>query len=243
MAGGLMKFSDLIQKLLARRSTGKPEKLAPDAGVHLPAQTPLIAAPADTLHQARQAAFDADRDVDEVSRAHLAILMASPARYRIAHLSDPELTPADRAELANSVRSALPVSLPLTFARWRPSGLLRRLRLVFGYKSFVALVVLVACAVLSTLAWRNTGTRIVGSDTNWSVDWSLPDGSLLHGIWKATYPAIAMQPRSGKVILRYWMNGRGYATTEVDERWLLNHSFTYIVAPIGATDAASPVNR
>jgi hypothetical protein len=245
----MMNLIDLVQKLLARLSGGKPKRLAPpaprapDAGGRPTAQIPLSAAPADALRQAQQDALHAERDVAQVSRAHLATLMASPPRHRMAHLTDPELTPADRTELANSVRSALPVSFRLKFPQWRPTGLVRGLRLACGYKSIVALVVLVACAVPGALAWHNTGMRIVGSDATWIVDWRLPDGTVLHGVWNAGMPAVAMQAHNGTVVLRHWLNGRGYATTEVDERWLPDHSFTYVVTPIGTTGTASPANR
>ena len=161
----------------------------------------------------------------------------------MAHLNDPELVPADRTELANSVRSALPVSFRLKFPRWRPAGLVWRLRVACGYKCIVALVALVACAVPGTLAWRNTGTRIVGSDATWIVDWHLPDGTILHGAWNARATAVAMQAQNGTVVLRHWLKGRGYATTEVDERWLLDHSFIYVVTPTGTTGITSPLNR
>lgn len=245
----MRKLFDLVQKLLTRRSTGKPKRPAPparrtpDAGGQPTAQIPLSAAPADALRQARLDALNAEQDVSRVSRAHLATLMASPPRHRMAHLTDPELTPADRTELANSVRSALPVSFRLKFPRWRPTGLFRGLRLACGYKCIVALVVLVACAVPVALAWRNTGTRIVGSDATWIVDWHLPDGTILHGAWNARVPAVAMRTKSRMVVLRHWLNGRGYATTEVDERWLLDRSFIYVVTPTGTTGTASPVNR
>jgi hypothetical protein len=243
-----MKLPNLVQKLLARLS-GRPKRpappawRAPDGGGQPTAQIPLSAAPADALRQARQDALNAERDVAKVSRAHLATLMASPPRHRMVHLTDAELTPADRTELSNSVRSALPVSFRLKFPRRRLTGLFRGLRLACGYKCIVALVVLVTCAVPVTLAWCNTGTRIVGSDATWIVDWHVPDGAVLHGAWKAGMPAVAMQAHNGTVVLRHWLNGRGYATTEVGERWLLDNSFTYIVTPIGATDTASPANR
>jgi hypothetical protein len=174
MAGGLMKFADLFQKLLARRATGKPKKPAPparrtpDAGVHPPAQTPLNTVPADTLRQARQDASNAEQDVARISQDHLAMLMAHPARYRMAHLNDLELTAAHRTELANSVRSALPVSLGLKFPRWELPGLTWRLRLACGYKSIMTLTALVVCAVFAAIAWHNTGVRIVGSDVSGS---------------------------------------------------------------------------
>jgi hypothetical protein len=249
MAGRLMKFSDFVQKLSAWGSASKSKRPAPparqksDAGGQTAAQIPLSAASADALRQARLDALTAEQDVADVSRAHLATLMASPPRHRMAHLNDPELTPADRAELANSVRSALPVSFRLKFPRWRPPGLVWGRRSACGYKCIIALVALVACAVPVTLAWRNTGTRIVGSDTPWIVDWLLPDGTSLHGSWNAHVPAVAMQAKNGTVVLRHWLNGRGYATTEVDEHWLLDHSFTYVVTPIGATGTASPASR
>jgi hypothetical protein len=53
----------------------------------------------------------------------------------------------------------------------------------------------------------------------------LPDGSMWHGAWKAGLPVIAMRPYNRKLVLRYWLNGRGYTTTEVDENWLVRNSF------------------
>jgi hypothetical protein len=249
MAGGLMNFADLFQKPFARRSTGKPKNPAPpaqrtlDAGVRPPTQSPPNTAPADTLRQARVDASNAEQDVARISRDHLAMLMAHPARYRMAHLNDPELTPVHRTQLANSVRSALPFPFRFKFPRWRPTGLVQRLRLACGFKCIVALAALVAGAVLSAEAWHNTGTRMVGSDVSWIVDWHLPGDTVLHGAWKAGMPAVAMQAHNGTVVLRRWLNGRGYATTEVDERWLLDNSFTYVVTPAGATGTTSPANR
>ena len=244
-----MKFPDFVQKLFAWGSASQPKRPPlparpkPDGGGQPAAQIPLFAASADALRQARLDALTAEQDVADVSRAHLATLMASPPRHRMAHLNDPELTPADRTELANSVRSALPLSFRLKFSRWRPTGLVRGLWLACGYKSTIALVLLVASAVPTALAWHNTGTRIVGSDTTWIVDWLLPDGTSLHGSWNAHLPAVAMPAKNGTVVLRHWLNGRGYATTEVDEHWLADHSFTYVVTPIGATGTASPASR
>jgi hypothetical protein len=54
---------------------------------------------------------------------------------------------------------------------------------------------------------------------------------------------IAMRPRNGRVTLRYWLAGHGYATTEVDHDWLLIHSFDYVVAPTGAVGAVNPAKR
>lgn len=86
------------------------------------------------------------------------------------------------------------------------------------------MVLLAASGLLAGQAWQNTGVRMVGSSTSWIVDWRLPDGSIKHGAWKAGLPVIAMRPHNGKVVLRYWLNGRGYASTEVDENWLLRNS-------------------
>jgi hypothetical protein len=241
-----MKFPDLVQKLLAWGSASqskRPARQKSDAGGQTAAKIPLSAASADALRQARLNALTAEQDVADVSRAHLATLMASSPRHRMARLNDPELTPADRTELANSIRSVLPVSFRLRFPWWRPTGLVRGLQLAGGYNGIVALMVLVACVVAVTLAWRNTGARMVGSDDTWIVDWHLPDGTVLNGAWNARMPAVAMQAHNGTVVLRHWLNGRGYATTEVDERWLLEHSFTYLVAPIGAIGTTNPANR
>ena len=92
-------------------------------------------------------------------------------------------------------------------------------------------------------ALHNTGERMVGSNATWIVDWRLSDGSIKHGTWNAGLPVIAMRPRNGMVALRYWLNGRGYATTEVDENWLRGNSFDYVVGPTGGTGAVSPASR
>jgi hypothetical protein len=85
--------------------------------------------------------------------------------------------------------------------------------------------VLPAVSLLAAMAWHNTGDRMVVSSYTWIIDWRLPDGSMWHGGWKAGLPVIAMRPRNGKVVQRYWLNGRGYAMTEVDENWLIKNSF------------------
>lgn len=242
----MRKLVDLAGELLARLSHDKPaspKRRTSNRSARPRAKTPLRTTPAEALRQARQDAVSADQGVIQVSRAHLARLMASPPRRRMAHLNDPELTSADRAALANSVRSALPASLRFKFRGWRPTGASRGLRLLCGYKCITVLIVSVACAAAAAFAWRNTGTRLVGSDDTWIVDWRLPDGAILHGAWNARMPAVAMGAKNGTVVLRLWLNGRGYATTEVDEHWLSDHSFTYVVVPTGPTAAASGANR
>jgi hypothetical protein len=242
----MRKLFDFARKLLARLSDDRPappNRLTPDLSVRAPAQSPLRATPAETLLQARRDALNAEQGVIRVSRAHLATLMAFPPRDRMAHLKDPELTEADLIELANSIRAALPAPSPLDFPRWLPTGLSQSLRLNCGNKCLLALVISLSGAGTGALAWHNTGSRIVGSDVTWIVDWRLPDGNVLHGAWNARMPVVAMPAHDGVVVLRRWLNGRGYATTEVGERWLLDHSFTYLVVPTGGTGAASPANR
>jgi hypothetical protein len=161
----------------------------------------------------------------------------------MAHFNDPELTPTDRTELEHSVRAALPRSAPVTSAPSKGARHSLRLLRPCGYKCAVATVLLAAGSLLATMAWHNTGERMVGSRTTWTNDWRLPDGSIFHGAWKAGLPATAMPPHNGMVVLRYWLPGRGYATTEVDENWLLGNSFDYVVAPTGGIGAVSPANR
>jgi hypothetical protein len=107
----------------------------------------------------------------------------------------------------------------------------------------VVTVLLAAGALLAGTTWHNTGERMVASNATWIVDWRLPDGSIKHGGWNAGLPVIAMSPHNGKVVLKYWLNGLGYATTEVDEKWLRGNSFDYVVAPTGGTGAVSPASR
>jgi hypothetical protein len=197
----------------------------------------------DPLEQARRDAARAASDVTEVSRAHLAALMALPPRDRIAHLTDPDLTPLHQAELEASVRIALPRIAPARAAPPRMSAALRRLLQHCGYRCAVSIVVLFMAGLLAGMAGRNTGERVIVSSETWWVDWNLPDGSHLHGGWKAGSPMIAMRPRNGRVTLRYWLAGQGYAATEVDQDWLIKHSFDYVVAPTGAVAAVKPSKR
>ena len=107
----------------------------------------------------------------------------------------------------------------------------------------MTIVVLTMAGLLAGMVWRNTGERLLASNETWVIDWRLPDGSTWHGAWKAGLPAVAMHPRQGKVVLRYWLPGRGYATTEVNQDWLIEHSIDYVVAPTGATGVVNPRNR
>jgi hypothetical protein len=244
-----MKRPGRIQNVPARLPASKqragqlpgPRKANPDGKAH--AGTRPAAAPVDAIVQARRDAAAAEAEVAKISRAHLATLMASPPRVRMAHCNDPDLTPPDRTELKHSVRSALPRHVPVKAAPSTALAYLRRRLPACGYRCAVATVLLTACGLLAGLAWHNTGDRMVGSNTTWVVDWRLPDGPIWRGTWKAGLSVIAMPPHNGKVTLRYWLNGRGYATTEVDENWMLSNSFDYVVVPTGATGVVSPSNR
>ena len=108
-----------------------------------------------------------------------------------------------QAELAASVRIALPRTAPARAAPARLSARLRRLLLLCGYRCAVTIVALVMAGLLAGTAWRNSGERLVASNETWVIDWKLPDGSIWHGAWKAGLPAVAMHPRHGKVVLRY----------------------------------------
>jgi hypothetical protein len=153
------------------------------------------------------------------------------------------LTPADKSALENSVRSLLPRSTAAKLLALNLAGTLRRLLHRCGYKCMASIVVLAVCGLAAGTAWRNTGERVIVSHETWWVDWNLPDGSNLRGGWKAGFPVIAMRPRNGRVVLRYWLAGQGYATTEVDQDWLIKHSFDYVVAPTGAVGAVNPAKR
>jgi hypothetical protein len=221
----------------------RPVSRTTRAGVTNVARNTAAAAPVDPLEQARRDAACAANDVTEISRAHLATLMALPPRARIAHLKDAELTPLHQAELEASVRIALPRTVPAGAAPPRLSAALRRLLQPCGYRCAVILVVLTMAGLLAGTAWHNTGQRVIVSHETWLVDWHLPDGSILHGGWKAGFPVIAMRPRNGLVTLRFWLAGQGYAETEVDQDWLVTHSLDYVVAPTGATGVVSPAKR
>lgn len=225
---------------------GHPARPIPrtaQAGASNVATRSAAAAPVDPLEQARRDAACAANDVTEISRAHLATLLALPPRARLSHLADPELTPADKTALEISVRSLLPRSTAATPLVLNLAGSPRRLLQRCGYKCMTSIVVLAVCGLAAGTAWRNTGERVIVSNETWPADWILPDGSIFHGAWKAGFPVIAMRPRNGREALRYWLAGRGYATTEFDQDWLVTHSFDYVVAPTGGTAAVNPAKR
>ena len=201
------------------------------------------ASPIDPFLQAQRDVANAENEVVEVSRGHLATLLALPPRTWLSHLADLELTPADKSALENSVCALLPRSTAAKLLALNLAGTSRRLLQRCGYKCMASIVVLTVCSLAAGTAWYNTGERVIVSNETWWVDWTLPDGSNLYGGWKAGFPAIAMRPRNGRVVLRYWLAGQGYAKTEVDQDWLTKHSFDYVVAPTGAVGAVNPEKR
>ena len=136
-----MKQPRRIQKVPARpvankQRTGQrpaPRKADPVGKAHAGGRRPA-AVPVGPILQAQRDAAAAETEVAKISRAHLATLMASPPRVRMAHFNDPELTPADRTELEQSVRSALPRSAPVKAALSKLANYPRRLLRACGYK-------------------------------------------------------------------------------------------------------------
>lgn len=159
--------------------------------------------------------------MDRASGKQLDTLLKQSPRERLQHLRDPALTARDRRRLHNSIHKELPrraAPPPQQNGMLRLHPIRRRWRgLVIG-SLFVIL-----CLGLAILAWRNTGSSLVRSDTTWRVVWTLPNGRLLDGAWRAGYPAVAMQSSDGDVTLRYWLNGLGYAQTTVSAGWLSSH--------------------
>jgi len=246
-----MTFLKLFQQISGRPvakkgrtvTTARPATKKETAG-GIPAATgSKPASPVDPFLQAQRDAANAENEVTEVSRGHLATLLALPPRTRLSHLADLELTPADKSVLENSVRSLLPRSTAAKLRGFNLAGTSRRLLQRCGYKCMASIVVLTVCSLAAGTAWYNTGERVIVSNETWWVDWTLPNGSNLHGGWKAGFPAIAMRPRNGRVVLRYWLAGQCYAKTEVDQDWLIKHSFDYVVAPTGAVGAVNPAKR
>jgi hypothetical protein len=170
-------------------------------------------------------------------------LSALPPRTWLSHLADLELTPADKTALENSVRSLLPRSSAAKLLALNLAGTLRGLLQRCGYKCIASIVVLAVCGLAADTAWYNTGERVILSNETWPIDWTLPDGSIFHGAWRAGFPVTAMRPRNARVTLRYWLAGQGYAKTEVDQDWLIKHSFDHFVAPTGATGAVKAAKR
>src|ERR1019366_10399790 len=83
------------------------------------------ASPIDPFLQAQHDVANAENEVAEVSRGHLATLLALPPRTWLSHLADLELTPSDKSTLENSVRALLPRSTAAKVLALNLAGTLR----------------------------------------------------------------------------------------------------------------------
>ena len=246
-----MTFLKLFQQIAGRPAakkgrtvpTARPAAKKESAGGIAVATGSKPASPVDPFLQAQQDVANAENEVVEISHGHLATLLALPPRTWLSHLADLELTPADKSALKNSVRSLLPRSTAAKLLGFNLAGTSRRLLQRCGYKCMATIAALAISGLAADIAWDNTSERTLASNQTWPIDWTLPDGSIFHGAWRAGFPVTAMRPRNARVTLRYWLAGQGYAKTEVDQDWLIKHSFDYVVAPTGAVGAVNPAKR
>ncbi|RQH06878.1 hypothetical protein [Bradyrhizobium sp. RP6] len=185
------------------------------------ATTVNVLPPEKQIAAAAAAASAAQLAVDRASDQRLAGLMQEPARKRLYHLNDPSLTTDGQARLRDSIGKELPRGAASNAERSKDSGwsLLRH------WHAIVAILLLLALlAGLTFAAWRNTGVDTLVADQTWAVTWRLPGGQTLAGAWRAGYPVVVMQPSKGTVIIRRWVNSRGYAETVVPADWLALNS-------------------
>ena len=163
----LMTFLKLFQQISGRPAAKKgrtvpaarPATKKQAAGGIPAAREPETARPVDPFLQARQDVANAENEVVEISRGHLATLLALPPRTWLSHLADLELTPADKSALENSVRALLPRSTAAKLLALNLARTSRRLLQRFGYKCIASIVVLAIFGLAAGTAWRNTGER------------------------------------------------------------------------------------
>src|ERR1019366_9013583 len=174
----LMKVLRLFQQISGRPAakkgrtvpTARPAAKKEAAGGIPAARESETARPVDPFLQARQDVANAENEVVEISRGHLATLLALPPRAWLSHLADLELTPADKSALEHSVRSLLPRSTAAKLLALNLAGTLRRLLQRCGYKCMASIVVLAVCGLAADTAWYNTGERVILSNETWPID-------------------------------------------------------------------------
>jgi hypothetical protein len=163
----LMTFHKLFQQISGRPAakkgrtvpTARPATKKEAAGGIPTATGSNPASPIDPFLQAQRDVANAENEVVEVSRGHLATLLALPPRTWLSHLADLELTPADKSALENSVRALLPRSTAAKLLALNLARTSRRLLQRFGYKCIASIVVLAIFGLAAGTAWRNTGER------------------------------------------------------------------------------------
>ena len=204
-------------------SSGAVQKPAVQSTKAAHSKSPSISAPAlgspqAAIEEAAAAAAAAQAAVERASRRRLSRLLEQPARERLEHLRDPELTAADRRRLRDSIGSDLPRR---SAAKRRRTGVAGVRFVHRRWKAIAAAVVLTALGFgLAVTAWRNTALRTVVSPQTRLVKWALPDGREFVGAWRAGYSAVVTRQQGGQVTLRYWLNGTGYAQATVPVAWL-----------------------
>jgi hypothetical protein len=163
----LMTLLKLFQQISGRPAvkkgrtvpTARPAAKKEAAGSIPTATGSNPASPIDPFLQAQRDVANAENEVVEVSRGHLATLLALPPRTWLSHLADLELTPADKSALENSVRALLPRSTAAKLLALNLARTSRRLLQRFGYKCIASIVVLAIFGLAAGTAWRNTGER------------------------------------------------------------------------------------
>jgi hypothetical protein len=156
----LMTFLKLFQQISGRPAakkgravlTARPATKKEAATGIPPARESETARTVDPFLQARQDVANAENEVVEISRGHLATLIALPPRTWLSHLTDLELTPADKSALENSVRCLLPRSTAAKLLALNLAGTLRRLLQRCGYKCMVSIVGLAVCGLAAGTA-------------------------------------------------------------------------------------------
>ena len=167
----------------------------------------------ESQYEAAEAGVDAsDAALRKASAERLEVLLQRPAKERLGALTDAALTPFDREQLERSLEAQLPkhrsgrdgASAPWSvsikrFARHRRRGLIA---------SLVAVAPIAFSGVSAVLVtpWKAVPVQF---NKPLPIDWTLPDGSVLHeDVPKG--PGIFVE-KGREAWLRKWFPNAGYA--------------------------------
>lgn len=165
---------------------------------------------------AEQRAKASEAEVQRVSESRLAELMKLSPLRRFQQIDDPLLTPDDRLKLRNSIEAKLDelssrpsIKVP---RRWSFRGMRAALR--YAPTILIMTAITFPTAALAYKAWKNTD-EVVSLSLPLDLLWTLPSGTKERKVMPAGSNLAIKRVTETSAIARRWIEGVGYATSEI----------------------------
>ncbi|MBP1092146.1 hypothetical protein [Bradyrhizobium diazoefficiens] len=165
---------------------------------------------------AEERAQAAEAEVRRASESRLATLMKLTPGHRLKAIDDPLLTPDDRLKLRNSIEAkldALSSRRSIKFpSRWSVHG--TRASLLYAPTFVIMAAISFPAVALAYKAWKNTD-EVVPLSLPLDVLWTLPSGTKERKVMPAGSKLAIKRLTETSAIARRWIEGVGYATSEI----------------------------